>query len=363
MNEAAPVSVLREGNTNRFLETAPPNPSHIMKLGTAFMESKTLLSAVELGLFTALGTDALTGQELCQRLGLHPRANPDFFDALVALRVLERDGDGQGARYHNTTEAGLFLDKTKPSYIGGILEMANSRLYSFWGDLTEALTTGQPQNEVKTSGKALFEAMYADPDRTLLFLEGMSGVSKGNFIALAEKYNFARHQLLCDVGGALGLLSTIVARQHPHLKCITADIAPVTPLAARCIASQGLQDRIEARMVDMFAEDLPRCDVMTMSLILHDWNLEKKKQLIKKAYEALEPGGAFIAIDHMIDNARRENVTGLMISLTMLIETGDGFDYTPADFFGWCEEAGFRRGEVIPLTGPASAAVVYKPQN
>jgi len=181
-------------------------------------------------------------------------------------------------------------------------------------------------------------------------------------MALAEAYDFSRYRRLCDVGGALGLLCLTVAERHPALHCLSADIPQVTVLARRKIEEAGMVSRVEAVPLDMFSQPLPRCDVMTMSLILHDWNLEKKRQLIAKAYEALEPGGAFIAIEHMIDDERRHAAAGLLMSLTMLIETGDGFDYSAADFFGWCEDAGFRRGEVLRLTPACSAAVVYKPE-
>jgi hypothetical protein len=97
-----------------------------------------------------------------------------------------------------------------------------------------------------------------------------------------------------------------------------------------------------------------------MGLILHDWNLDRKMHLIRSAYEALPEGGAFIVIENLIDDARRENAFGLMMSLNMLIELGDAFDYTGADFAGWCREVGFQEVEILPLAGPASAGVAYK---
>jgi hypothetical protein len=125
---------------------AEPDPSHILQIGMGFFASKTLLSAVELGLFTTLAKGPLTGAEIGQALGLDSRAIPDFPDALVALGLLAREGDGPGARYANTPEGSMFLDRESPAYVGGILEMANARLYRFWADLTEALKTGEPQN-------------------------------------------------------------------------------------------------------------------------------------------------------------------------------------------------------------------------
>jgi predicted O-methyltransferase YrrM len=342
------------------LAEAPPDPSHIMQVGMGFWPSKTVLSAVELELFTQLAGDSMSGEEIGQRLGLHPRAIHDFLDTLVALRLLDRDGDGDGGRYRNTPETATFLDKRSPMYIGGILEMANARLYGFWGDLTQALQTGEPQNEIKHTGKPMFEELYSDRDRLEQFMLAMQGVSLGNFHALAEKFDFARYRTVCDVGGATGLLCTILAQRHPHLRCTTFDLSPVAPIAERAVQAAGVADRVSVATGDFFDDSLPRADVITMGLVLHDWNLDRKMQLIRAAYEALPEGGAFVAIENLIDDARRENAFGLMMSLNMLIEFGDAFDYTGADFAGWCTEVGFSDIEIIPLAGPSSAAIAYK---
>ena len=325
-----------------------------------FWPSKTVLSAVELELFTQLGDEPMTGEEIGERLGLHPRGIYDFLDTLVALRLLERDGDGTDGRYRNTEETATFLDKGSPTYIGGILEMANARLYRFWGDLTEALRTGEPQNEVKYTGKPMFEELYSDPARLEQFMGAMKGISAGNFHALAETFDFSKYGTVCDVGGATGQLCMILARRHPHLSCISYDLPVVEPIAERTIEAAGLSDRVSTASGDFFADPLPHADVITMGLILHDWNLDRKMHLIRAAYDALPEGGAFIVIENLIDDARRENAFGLMMSLNMLIEFGDAFDYTGSDFAGWCKDAGFRDTEVLPLAGPASAGIAYK---
>ncbi|QIG47094.1 methyltransferase [Nordella sp. HKS 07] len=336
------------------------NPSHILQIGMGFFASKALLSAIELKLFTALARQPMTGAEIAHSLALNERAVPDFPDALVALGFLRRDGDGPQARYSNSPETAHFLDATSPSYVGGILEMANARLYRFWGDLTEALKTGKPQNETKHSGEPMFAKLYEVPERLEQFMSAMSGISAGNFLIFAQTFDFSRYRTLCDVGGATGQLSCMVAAAHPHMRCTSFDLPNVVPIATRKIAEAGLSDRVEAVGGDFFADPLPRADVITMGMILHDWNLEKKKVLIRKAYDALPEGGAFVVIEALIDDERRENAFGLLMSLNMLIEFGDAFDYTGADFEGWCREAGFRRFAVIPLTGPSSAAVAYK---
>ena len=121
-----------------------------------------------------------------------------------------------------------------------------------------------------------------------------------------------------------------------------------------------LSERINTAAGDFFNDPLPKADLITMGMILHDWNLEKKMHLIKAAYDALPEGGALVAIEALIDDARRENLFGLLMSLNMLIEFGEAFDYSGADFRGWCEAVGFKRFEVIHLAGPSSAAIAYK---
>jgi len=358
VDQSAPAGI---GATSPAAETtAGPSPLHILETGMAFWASKTLLSAVELGLFSLLGQGSKTGTEIERALDLHPRATYDFLDALVAIGMLARQGDGPDALYANTPDTALFLDRAKPTYIGGMLEMANARLYPFWADLTPALKTALPQNEIKHSGKPLFAELYADPDRLEQFVDAMTGVSMANFEAFAAKFDFAPYRTMADIGGAAGLLSRSVARKHPHLTCRSYDLPEVTRIAERRIAEAGMAGQVEAKPLDFLADPFPPADLITMGLILHDWDLDHKKMLIAKAYAALPEGGALVAIENIIDDARRTNAFGLLMSLNMLIEFGTAFDFTGADFTAWCIDAGFKRCEILSLTGPASAAIAYK---
>jgi hypothetical protein len=336
------------------------DPGHIMQTATAFWASKVLLTAVEVDLFTMLGDGTMSAPQLGKALGLHPRGTYDFFDALVALRFLERDGDGPEGKYKNTSETAAFLNKKSPTYIGGLPEMLNARLFGFWNNLGTALKTGQPQNEVKQGGKSMFEELYSDSGRLAQFLDAMTGFQAANFALLAENFDFSKYKTVCDIGGALALLSRIVGARHQHLTFDSFDLPPVAPLAQKQIKAAGMDERIKTVAGDFFKQEFPKADVVTMGNILHDWNLEKKKVLIRKAYAALPDGGAFIAVENLIDDARRENAFGLLMSLNMLIEFGDAFDYTGADFREWCGEAGFKRFEFINLAGPTSAAIAYK---
>src|SRR4028118_2388650 len=330
-------------------------PERIMNLGMAFWGSKTLLSAVEIGVFTDLAKGSLDLETLSERLMLHPRSAGDFLDALVALGMLERDGD----RYSNTPETDLFLDRAKPSYVGGILEMANARLYPFWGSLTEALRTGQPQNEAK-GGENFFTALYADPARLKDFVEAMTSASLGAAMAIADKFPWDKYETFVDVGTAQGALPVQVARAHGHLSGGGFDLPPIGPFFEEYVDSHGLADRLRFYPGDFFEDPLPAADVLVMGRILHDWDLQEKQLLLEKAYEALPEGGALIVYEALIDDERRENTFGLLMSLNMLIETPAGFDYTGADCSSWMREVGFRESNVEHLVGPDSMVVGIK---
>ena len=338
---------------------AQPTPEHIMQLGLGFWASKTLLSAVELGLFTDLARKPLTARDVRERHGLHPRSARDFLDALVSMRLLERDAEGL---YSNTPETDAFLDRSKPSYVGGMLEMANARLYPFWGSLTEALRTGLPQNEARGggAGTGLFDALYADPARLESFLGAMTGLSLGSARAIAEKFPWKRYKTFIDVGGAQGGLPVEVARAHPHLTGGNFDLPGVRAVFEKYVASHGLSDRLKFYPGDFFKDPMPSADVLVMGHILHDWDLDEKRALLAKAYDALPAGGALIVYEALIDDERRENTFGLLMSLNMLIETPGGFDYTGADCAGWMREAGFRETRVEHLVGPDSMVIGVK---
>jgi hypothetical protein len=336
------------------------DPSHIMQVGLGFWASKTLLTAVKLELFTLLANRPLSAREIKYEKCLHQRALYDFLDSLVALGFLQRSGYKNTAVYSNSVESDMFLDKNKVSYVGGILEMANNRLYPFWNFLEEGLHSGNPQNETRTGRTNLFEEIYNDIDKTREFVNAMGGIQTGNFIALAKGFDFSGYHSLCDIGGSGAQLSIHVAAHNHHLRCISFDLPAVSPIALENVSKMGLADRVTVESGDFFTDPFPKADVITMGNILHDWNTDEKKFLIRKAYDALPEGGAFIVIENIIDDDRRQNAFGLLMSLNMLIETTGGYDFTGADFNEWALEAGFSKTFVMPLTGPSSAAVAIK---
>jgi hypothetical protein len=338
--------------TSVSLNAPTISPENLLQLGMGFWGSKALLSAVELDLFTVLGTGPRNATQLMEELQLHPRSALDFLDALVALDMLDRE-DGL---YRNTAETDAFLDRAKPGFIGGLLLMANNRLYPFWGSLTEALRTGQPQNEAKQGGDP-FDAIYRDKSALSEFLAAMSGASLGAAKAIAKKFPWRSYHSFVDIGTARGTLMVEVARMHPHLTGEGFDLPAVAPEFNEHIARNDLQERIRLHPGDFFTDAFPSADVLVMGHILHDWNLEQKRELLAKSYQALHAGGCLIVYDTVIDDDRRRNAFGLLMSLNMLIETPGGFDYTGRQCQGWMIEAGFREVRVEPLVGATSMII------
>ncbi len=334
--------------------TNEPCMDHIMQVAFGFWSSKVLLSAVEMELFTELAKEPQDLPTLIGRLGLHSRSARDFLDSLVALGFLER----KAGKYSNTAATDFFLDKSKPSYSGGLLEMANHRLYGFWDRLTMALRTGEMQSESK--GTDFFARLYADPERLKEFLKAMTALSHGANLAIARNFPWSKYKSAVDVGCAQGDLTVQVTRANPHIAAIGFDRAEVTPIFEDYVAENGVASRVKFQPGSFFEDPLPRADVVMMGHILHDWNLEQKKMLIRKAYDAIPEGGAFIVYDTIIDDDRSQNIFGLLVSLNMLIETPGGFDYTGADCFGWMKEARFREARLEWLAGPDSMVVGIK---
>ncbi len=347
--------------TDKPVTKAPLNPEHIMQIGLGFWASKTLLTAIKFQLFTTLAEKpSLTAAQIREKLKLNERSYLDFLDALVSLNFLRREGNGKDSHYSNSAESELFLDKRKPTYIGGILEMADHRLYKYWGGLEEGLLTGQPQNEIKENptGNA-FAELYSNQERMKEFLLAMAGIQMGAFISFASQFDFSKYKTVCDAGGAIGALSVQIAKQHPALKCVSLDMPQVAAVSKAFIQEHGVSKQVEVVSGNFF-EKIPNADVVIMGNILHDWSDTEKMQLIKNAYEALPTGGAFVCIENIIDDDRRKNTFGLLMSLNMLIETKAGRDFTFNEFTGWTKKAGFSRQEFIPLAGPTGAAIAYK---
>ncbi|MFF6960371.1 methyltransferase [Streptomyces sp. NPDC008317] len=344
------------------MSTAPRPPvgnpqDRLVQLGLGFWQSKVLLTAVELEVYSDLAAHGpADASALAARLGLHPRGARDFFDSQVALGLLERT-DGV---YANTPDTAAFLDRAQDTYIGGLLEMAQEQWYQSWGHLTEALRTGEPQNNVGGADGNPFDVLYADPELTSRFQKAMTGGSLAASQALAAAFAWADVTTVVDIGCSEGILLNTVLTAHPHLRGTGFDLPAVAPTFHETVRRAGLGDRLRFEPGSFLTDALPTADVVVFGRVLHDWDLDTKRMLLKKAYEALPDGGSVVVYESMIDDDRRVNAFGLLTSLHMLLESPGGFDYTGADCVRWLEETGFTSCSAQPLDGPVALVTGHK---
>jgi O-methyltransferase domain/Dimerisation domain len=337
------------------MENRVITPDRIVKLGLAFRAAKALLSAVELGVFTALAESPLDLDTLRKRVGIDERGARDFFDALVALGMLERD---ESSRYANTLETDLYLDRQKPTYIGGELDHFNTYVYPHWNLLTPALRTGKPQSGARATGH--YPALYADQAALETLVKGMTGGTLPVAKTLAAKFNWQNYKTIIDVGTAQGCLPVQIANAHPHIGGGGFDLPPVAPHFGNYIREHDLSHRLRFYAGDFLQDPLPSADVLVFGRVLHNWDIATKRMLLKKAYDALPAGGALIVYERLIDDKRRVNAAALLASVNMVIMTAGGFDFTGADCIGWMREAGFRDMRVELLTSEYSMVVGTK---
>lgn len=311
------------------------NPFQYVGMGTAFCTAKILLTALELGLFRLLRDEGPAAEpRIAELLGLHPRGSRDFLDALVGLGLLERSG----ADYRNSPGVERHLIPGEQGYIGGFLERANQRLYPAWGQFTEALRTGKPQGGL--DGAEPYDTMSADPEQLASFLAMMDTMNGQLGPALAAAFDWTRHKSVVDIGGARGNLLAPIVAAHPHLTAAVFDVPQVEPFFDEHMRRLGLNGQVAFRKGDFFADPMPSADVLVVGHVLHDWAPQERRQLVKKAFCAVNPGGALIVYDPMLD-PDQPALVNLVISLDMLLTTRAGSEYSPAECRSWLADAGF----------------------
>jgi SAM-dependent methyltransferase len=334
-------------------------PEHIMREGMGFWASRVVLIAVECGLFTELASGPATASELMSRLGWHPRGTGALLDCLVGLGLLKRDRNG---RYANTLRANLFLDRKKPSYIGGLMELSSKRLYDLWSGLGDLMSTGSPVAKEETGDNEFFATLYQHSDALKEFLSGMTGISTAEATLIAARFPWKRFRTFVDVGGAQGAFPTRVAMTHLHLTGINYDLAAVGPIFKEYVASFGLDDRLTFVAGDMHEGPLPQADVISFGHLLHGHSESTRRQLIGKAYAALPPGGSLLVYDAMVNKNSRYKFMSLLSSLNIMLETREGFEATTDECAEWFRDAGFRDVTITHLVGPTSMVYGFKPE-
>ena len=333
-------------------------PQNILEVGMAFWSSRVVLTAVEFGVFTELAARPLSTEEIVDRLGWQPRAAGPVLDALASLGMLRRDRAGL---YSNSRRGALFLDRAKPSYLGGLMELSSKRLFNLWSGLGDLLQTGGPEAGEERGDNEFFSSLYRDPAALRSFLAGMTGISTGEAMLIAARFPWKGFRTFVDIGAAQGALPVRVALTHPHLSGASYDLAAVGPIFEEYVASFALGDRLRFIAGDMHDGPLPSADVICFGHVLHGYGETKRRELIAKAYAAVPPGGALLVYDAMVDPRRRRNFASHLSSLNIMLETREGFEATTTQCADWLRTAGFVRVSTQHLIGPTSMVFGYKP--
>jgi SAM-dependent methyltransferase len=328
----------------------------IVELALAYRRSSVLFAAVELGVFAAVSSEPLDAEAIGQRVGLDRRGARDFLDALVALDLLERDRAG---RYATRADAAAYLDPSQVGYVGALVTYQQRMLAPTWARLGEALRDGKPKGGVFAAGG--FEPYYDCADKADRFVTAMAAGSLGPARALAARFPWKRYRSLADIGTADGAVAVEIAKRHAHVHAVGFDLPVLEARFTRNSAMHDLARRVTFRAGDFLADPLPRADVLVMGRILHDWPQATRCMLIEKALAALEPGGALVVWDALIDDRRRD-ARGLIASLNMLLQTDGGGEYTARECAAWMRAAGFGRVRTLGLFGPYKAVVATLPR-
>ncbi|WP_020141385.1 methyltransferase [Streptomyces sp. 351MFTsu5.1] len=314
---------------------SPVNPGPIMGLILGSWQSRILLAAVEHDVFTELSKGGATSDELADRLGLVPRGTNDLLAGLVHLGLLET-ADG---RFTNSAVTDAFLVRGRPAYLGGYLHFCEQELNPAWNGLADSLRTGKPQNQAAVAGNP-YDTLYADAEATDGFLDSMDLLNAPIAAALSG-FDWSGFTSFVDIGGARGNFAHQVVTRNPHLKGAVFDLPPLEDAFERHMDRLGATTTpVTFHGGDFFKDDLPKADALVFGHVLHNWGVEDRLTLLKRAYDALEPGGAVLVYDPMA-GGQQPSMHGALAGLTMLVWSRGGHEYTADELHGWLREAGF----------------------
>jgi hypothetical protein len=366
---------------HQTIEGISPDP--IFQLLTGFQISKTLMTAVELEVFTKLAGKSVNMKQLQGILEMESRPAEVFSVALVSLGLLSKDKrknvseltKGQNGYYYaNTDLANAFLVKGKTGYMGDIISMVDKRLYKSWDKLFYSLKANKPiTQEEGGDAESIFNqaksASNQSDDQIEKFTHGMYGLSVGPAMALANTFDFSKYKRIMDIGGGSGVYAIQVVKEYPNMSATVLDLKPVCKVADKYIELFDLKHRIQTKALDFFNEDLPTdCDVAFLSHIIHDYSKDKGRSLFEKIYSALpcsdnvdgSDGGVIIISEWLLNDEKSGPVPSALMGLNMMVETSGGRNYSYSEVSEMLTEVGFKNIEKRSLAGPAEIVIGYK---
>ena len=327
-------------NENEFL-----NPASIRELASSFQMSRILLTAIELDIFTILDKHMLPSAEVAKRIEADERSTDRLMNALVALGFLRK----VHGKYYNTEGASQFLVKGKPEFLGGLFH--TNELWKRWSTLTQAVK----------KGKSVYDGKDAADDATESFIAAMHyrAVKEAKIISLMLDLNGVKKML--DIGGGSGAFSMQFIEKNQDMNAVVFDLPYVIPLTKKYVESFPLKERISYISGDYLENDFGNdYDLIFLSAIVHINSFDENKRLIKKCYDALNPGGQIIIKDWVMNDDRTSPASGAYFALNMLVGTRSGDTYTESEMKDWLLSAGIKKIEKKPTSFGSSLIIGWK---
>lgn len=310
-----------------------------------FQESRILLTAVELDLFTAVGKGA-TAAEVARTAGAHPRATEVLLHALAAMGALGK----KHGRFFNTPATQRYLVAGSPEYARPAL-MHTVNLFDSWATLTACVRAG---TAVRQPGVAAQDTQWTES-----FIEAMHWRAQNDAAELARIARAQDVRRMLDVGGGSGVYSIAFAKANPELHAEVLDLEPVTRIAQRHIRAEGLEKRVTTKTGDLTRDEFGSgWDLILLSAICHMLDAGQNRDLLRRCYRALAPGGRVLIRDFILEPDRISPPHAALFAVNMLVGTKGGSTYTEEEYASWLREAGFseaRRGAADLITGVKAA--------
>jgi acetylserotonin O-methyltransferase len=330
-----------------------PDPALILDYIEAFRRSKTMFTAVRLGIFDELSRAPQPAEQLASKTQTNLDALARLLNACVCLRLLECE---QGS-YRNTEISERYLVSSSPDTMAGYIVYSDQSLYPLWANLGDAVREGSNRwTQVFGGRNALFDHYFRDETSTASFLGGMHGFGQISSAKVVRAFDLSKYRRLVDLGGATGHLAIAACEAYPNLRAAVMDLPPVVPFARKYMSQSPASDRMEAVTGDFFADPLPEADLYSLGRILHDWGEERIQLLLPKVFAALPKGGALLVVEKLMDEERTGPLPSIMQDLNMLVCT-DGRERTAKDYERILKTAGFASVRAVK-TGTVIDAVL-----
>ncbi len=309
----------------------------VFDLIEAFRRSKTMFTAVRLGIFDELERHPQNSAALARILNLHEGATGRLLDGCVSLGLLEREAD----KYRNCQITSTYLVSGSPDTFSGYIKYSDESLYKLWSHLDDAVREGSNRWEQTFGSRdALFDYYYRDPEATANFMRAMNGFGRLASPQIVRAFDLSRFSHLVDLGGATGHLAIAASEAYPNLRATVLDLPRVEPIAREFIRDSSVSDRTQFVIGDFFKDPLPQGDLYSLGRIIHDWDDAKIVPLLEKIYAALPAAGGLLVQEALVNDDRSGPVYALMQDLNMLVCT-DGRERTEGEYKQLLGGAGF----------------------